>query len=80
VPVMIGDEVEAATFSARLVDLGVYAVSFSYRGAAPHPHPVSAAHTTSGLVTGWPSVWPSDSSDGWFRRCEPLGESRDPRH
>src|SRR5215813_12186457 len=30
VPVMIGDEVTAAAFSARLVDLGVYAVSFSF--------------------------------------------------
>ena len=30
VPVMVGDEVTAGRFSERLVELGVYAVSFSF--------------------------------------------------
>jgi glycine C-acetyltransferase len=53
VPVMIGDEVTAAAFSARLVELGVYAVSFSYpvvpRGTARIRTQMSAAHTVSDL-------------------------------
>jgi glycine C-acetyltransferase len=53
VPVMIGDEVTAAAFSARLVDLGVYAVSFSYpvvpRGTARIRTQMSAAHSTADL-------------------------------
>ncbi|HEY7206635.1 MAG TPA: glycine C-acetyltransferase [Gaiellaceae bacterium] len=53
VPVMIGDEVTAAAFSARLVDLGVYAVSFSYpvvpRGTARIRTQMSAAHTLADL-------------------------------
>ena len=48
VPVMIGDEVEAARFSERLIDLGVYAVSFSYPvvppGTARIRTQMSAAH------------------------------------
>jgi glycine C-acetyltransferase len=53
VPVMIGDEVTAAAFSARLVDLGVYAVSFSYpvvpRGTARIRTQMSAAHSLADL-------------------------------
>jgi glycine C-acetyltransferase len=53
VPVMIGDEVTAAAFSARLVDLGVYAVSFSYpvvpRGTARIRTQMSAAHSMADL-------------------------------
>jgi len=53
VPVMIGDEVTAAAFSARLVELGVYAVSFSFpvvpRGTARIRTQMSAAHTTADL-------------------------------
>ncbi|HEY3577992.1 MAG TPA: glycine C-acetyltransferase [Gaiellaceae bacterium] len=53
VPVMIGDEVTAAAFSARLVDLGVYAVSFSFpvvpRGTARIRTQMSAAHTIADL-------------------------------
>jgi glycine C-acetyltransferase len=53
VPVMIGDEVTAAAFSARLVDLGVYAVSFSYpvvpRGTARIRTQMSAAHSIADL-------------------------------
>ena len=53
VPVMIGDEVTAAAFSARLVDLGVYAVSFSYpvvpRGTARIRAQMSAAHSIADL-------------------------------
>ncbi|MGZ4339883.1 MAG: glycine C-acetyltransferase [Gaiellaceae bacterium] len=53
VPVMIGDEVTAAAFSARLVDLGVYAVSFSFpvvpRGSARIRTQMSAAHSTADL-------------------------------
>jgi glycine C-acetyltransferase len=49
VPVMIGDEVAAARFSEALVELGVYAVSFSYpvvpRGTARIRTQMSAAHT-----------------------------------
>jgi glycine C-acetyltransferase len=53
VPVMIGDEVAAAAFSARLVELGVYAVSFSFpvvpRGTARIRTQMSAAHSTADL-------------------------------
>jgi glycine C-acetyltransferase len=53
VPVMIGDEVTAAAFSARLVDLGVYAVSFSFpvvpRGTARIRTQMSAAHSLADL-------------------------------
>src|SRR5437899_5880518 len=53
VPVMIGDEVTAAAFSARLVDLGVYAVSFSFPvvppGTARIRTQMSAAHTVADL-------------------------------
>jgi glycine C-acetyltransferase len=53
VPVMIGDEVAAAAFSARLVDLGVYAVSFSFpvvpRGTARIRTQMSAAHSIEDL-------------------------------
>jgi glycine C-acetyltransferase len=53
VPVMIGDEVTAAAFSARLVDLGVYAVSFSFpvvpRGTARIRTQMSAAHTVADI-------------------------------
>ena len=49
VPVMVGDEVRAARLSERLVELGVYAVSFSFpvvpRGAARIRTQMSAAHT-----------------------------------
>ncbi|MFZ0342431.1 MAG: glycine C-acetyltransferase [Gaiellaceae bacterium] len=53
VPVMIGDEVTAAAFSARLVELGVYAVSFSFpvvpRGTARIRTQMSAAHSIADL-------------------------------
>jgi len=53
VPVMIGDEVVAARFAARLAELGVYAVSFSFpvvpRGTARIRTQMSAAHTTADL-------------------------------
>jgi glycine C-acetyltransferase len=53
VPVMIGDEVEAARFADRLGDLGIYAVSFSYpvvpRGAARIRTQMSAAHSLADL-------------------------------
>jgi glycine C-acetyltransferase len=53
VPVMIGDELAAADFSARLVELGVYTVSFSYpvvpRGTARIRTQMSAAHTIADL-------------------------------
>jgi glycine C-acetyltransferase len=53
VPVMIGDEVTAAAFSARLVQLGVYAVSFSFpvvpRGTARIRTQMSAAHSIGDL-------------------------------
>ena len=53
VPVMVGDEVEAARFSAKLVELGVYAVSFSFpvvpRGTARIRTQMSAAHTREDL-------------------------------
>ncbi|HET9115939.1 MAG TPA: glycine C-acetyltransferase [Gaiellaceae bacterium] len=53
VPVMIGDEIAAAAFSARLVELGVYAVSFSFpvvpRGTARIRTQMSAAHSTADL-------------------------------
>jgi glycine C-acetyltransferase len=49
VPVMIGDEVTAARFAQKLVELGVYAVSFSFpvvpRGTARIRTQMSAAHT-----------------------------------
>ncbi len=53
VPVMIGDELEAARFADELADLGVYAVSFSYpvvpRGTARIRTQMSAAHTIDDL-------------------------------
>jgi glycine C-acetyltransferase len=53
VPVMIGDEVEAAAFASRLIDAGVYAVSFSFpvvpRGTARIRTQMSAAHTIHDL-------------------------------
>jgi glycine C-acetyltransferase len=53
VPVMIGDEVTAAAFSARLVELGVYAVSFSFpvvpRGTARIRTQMSTAHSIEDL-------------------------------
>src|SRR5581483_8505673 len=53
VPVMIGDEVTAAAFATRLVQLGVYAVSFSHpvvpRGTARIRTQMSAAHTAADL-------------------------------
>ena len=53
VPVMIGDEVAAARLSTKLVELGVYAVSFSYpvvpRGTARIRTQMSAAHTLEDL-------------------------------
>jgi glycine C-acetyltransferase len=49
VPVMVGDERAAAELSTKLVELGVYAVSFSYpvvpRGTARIRTQMSAAHT-----------------------------------
>lgn len=53
VPVMIGDEVQAARLANELADLGVYAVSFSYpvvpRGTARIRTQMSAAHTIGDL-------------------------------
>jgi glycine C-acetyltransferase len=53
VPVMVGDEVAAARLSAKLVELGVYAVSFSFpvvpRGTARIRTQMSAAHTLGDL-------------------------------
>ena len=53
VPVMIGDEVAAARLSAKLVELGVYAVSFSFpvvpRGTARIRTQMSSAHTIEDL-------------------------------
>jgi glycine C-acetyltransferase len=53
VPVMIGDEVEAARFAERLAELGIYAVSFSYpvvpRGTARIRTQMSAAHSIADL-------------------------------
>jgi glycine C-acetyltransferase len=53
VPVMVGDEVAAARLSTKLVELGVYAVSFSYpvvpRGTARIRTQMSAAHTLEDL-------------------------------
>jgi glycine C-acetyltransferase len=53
VPVMVGDEVRAARFSERLVELGVYAVSFSFpvvpRGTARIRTQMSAAHSREDL-------------------------------
>ena len=50
VPVMVGDEVQAARLSEQLVRLGVYAVSFSFpvvpRGTARIRTQMSAAHTS----------------------------------
>ena len=55
VPVMVGDELAAARLSAELVELGVYAVSFSYpivpRGTAGIRRQISAAHTTADLTS-----------------------------
>ncbi len=53
VPVMVGDEIAAARLSAKLVELGVYAVSFSFpvvpRGTARIRTQMSAAHTREDL-------------------------------
>ena len=53
VPVMVGDEVTASRFSQRLVELGVYAVSFSFpvvpRGTARIRTQMSAAHTRADI-------------------------------
>ena len=53
VPVMVGDELAAARLSAKLVELGVYAVSFSFpvvpRGTARIRTQMSAAHTRDDL-------------------------------
>jgi glycine C-acetyltransferase len=53
VPVMVGDEVQAARLAAELAGLGVYAVSFSYpvvpRGTARIRTQMSAAHTIEDL-------------------------------
>jgi glycine C-acetyltransferase len=53
VPVMIGGEVEAAELAAKLVGLGVYAVSFSFpvvpRGTARIRTQMSAAHSLEDL-------------------------------
>jgi glycine C-acetyltransferase len=53
VPVMIGDEVRAASFAGELAARGVYAVSFSYpvvpRGTARIRTQMSAAHTEADL-------------------------------
>jgi glycine C-acetyltransferase len=50
VPVMVGDEVQAARLSEKLVELGVYAVSFSFpvvpRGTARIRTQMSAAHSS----------------------------------
>jgi len=49
VPVMVGDELQAARLSDKLVELGVYAVSFSFpvvpRGTARIRTQMSAAHS-----------------------------------
>jgi glycine C-acetyltransferase len=53
VPVMVGEEVQAARLAAELADLGVYAVSFSYpvvpRGTARIRTQMSAAHSIEDL-------------------------------
>jgi len=53
VPVMVGDEIAAAQLGAKLVELGVYAVSFSFpvvpRGTARIRTQMSAAHTNEDL-------------------------------
>jgi len=53
VPVMVGDEVAAARLSTKLVELGIYAVSFSFpvvpRGTARIRTQMSAAHTRDDL-------------------------------
>jgi len=53
VPVMVGDEAAAARLSTKLVELGVYAVSFSYpvvpAGTARIRTQMSAAHTRDDL-------------------------------
>jgi glycine C-acetyltransferase len=53
VPVMVGDEVTAARFAETLVELGVYAVSFSFpvvpRGTARIRTQMSAAHMQEDL-------------------------------
>jgi glycine C-acetyltransferase len=56
VPVMIGDEVAAGELAAKLVGLGVYAVSFSFpvvpRGTARIRTQMSAAHSAEDLDFG----------------------------
>ena len=53
VPVMVGDEIQAARLAVELAGLGVYAVSFSYpvvpRGTARIRTQMSAAHTIEDL-------------------------------
>jgi glycine C-acetyltransferase len=53
VPVMVGDEKDAARLGAKLVELGVYAVSFSFpvvpRGTARIRTQMSAAHSIEDL-------------------------------
>ena len=53
VPVMVGEEIAAARLSAKLVELGVYAVNFSYpvvpRGTARIRTQMSAAHSVEDL-------------------------------
>ena len=50
---MVGEEIAAARLSAKLVELGVYAVSFSFpvvpRGTARIRTQMSAAHTLEDL-------------------------------
>jgi glycine C-acetyltransferase len=53
IPVMVGDELRAQDLSERLIQLGVYAVNFSFpvvpKGAARIRTQMSAAHTTDDL-------------------------------
>ena len=53
IPVMVGDELRAQHLSQRLIQLGVYAINFSFpvvpKGAARIRTQMSAAHTTDDL-------------------------------
>jgi len=53
VPVMVGDELRAARLSEKLVEQGVYAVSFSFpvvpRGTARIRTQMSAAHSSEDI-------------------------------
>jgi glycine C-acetyltransferase len=53
IPVMVGDEIQAQRLSERLIELGVYAVSFTFpvvpRGTARIRTQMSAAHTREDL-------------------------------